>query len=169
VLGLLLGLVLGLLAVEEVEPLGLEELVDLGAGDGRKRLLGEGVADGLAVLALPLLPQVHRLEGGPARYHLVRPLGLVRLAVVDLVARVLGIVWLRGAGIVSRYSSQCYHVRGQCRRCDTIATDMREGEGPRRYVELTESEHCGGFEEGALGVCLEGLFSGRGLCMCLSV
>lgn len=48
VLGLLLGLVLGLLAVEEVEALGLEELVDLGAGNASKSLLGEGVLDGLA-------------------------------------------------------------------------------------------------------------------------
>lgn len=48
VLGLLLGLVLGLLTVEEVEALGLEELVDLGAGNASKSLLGEGVLDGLA-------------------------------------------------------------------------------------------------------------------------
>lgn len=48
VLGLLLGLVLGLLAVEEVEALGLEELVDLGAGNASKSLLGKGVLNGLA-------------------------------------------------------------------------------------------------------------------------
>lgn len=48
VLGLLLSVSLGLLAVDVVQALGLEELVDLGAGDASNHLLCELVLDGLA-------------------------------------------------------------------------------------------------------------------------
>lgn len=48
VLGLLLGVSLGLLAVDVVQALGLEELVDLGAGDTSNHLLSKLVLDGLA-------------------------------------------------------------------------------------------------------------------------
>jgi hypothetical protein len=53
VFSVLLGLVLGLLAVEEVKTLGLEKLVDLGSGKTSKDLLGSGVTDGLALI-IPL-------------------------------------------------------------------------------------------------------------------
>lgn len=88
-LGLLLGVVLGLLAVDKVQALGLDELVDLEAGGGRQHLLGQAVLDGLALLALVLLPEAHALEGGRGADELVGHLGLVGLAVVDLVASVL--------------------------------------------------------------------------------
>ncbi len=39
VLGLLLGVVLGALAVDKVKPLGLGQLVDLEADGGRQQLL----------------------------------------------------------------------------------------------------------------------------------
>ena len=88
-LGLLLGVVLGLLAVDKVQALGLDELVDLEAGGGRQHLLGQAVLDGLALLALVLLPEAHALEGGRGAQELVGQLGLVGLAVVDLVTGVL--------------------------------------------------------------------------------
>jgi hypothetical protein len=44
----LLGLVLGLLAVEEVLALGLGEAVDFTTGEASEELLGELVGDGLA-------------------------------------------------------------------------------------------------------------------------
>lgn len=47
-LGILLGLVLRALAVDEVLALGLGELVDLGGGEAGKELLSEGMVDGLA-------------------------------------------------------------------------------------------------------------------------
>lgn len=49
-LGALLGLVLGLLAVEEVLALGLGESVDLGTGEAGEELLGESVGDGLTCM-----------------------------------------------------------------------------------------------------------------------
>src|SRR3569833_1630136 len=81
VLGVFLGLVLGLLAVEEVQALGLDVLVDLGGGYAGEGLLGEAVRDGLGVLALALLPEVHGLEGGAAGYGVVGPAGLVGVGV----------------------------------------------------------------------------------------
>lgn len=48
VLGLLLSVVLGLLLVDEVQALRLEELVDLGAGKADEHFLGHFVLDGLA-------------------------------------------------------------------------------------------------------------------------
>lgn len=89
-LGLLLGVVLGALAVDKVQALGLDQLVDLEADGRSQQLLGGAVVDRLALPALLLLPQAHALEGGRRTDQLVRDLGLVRLAVVDLVARVLG-------------------------------------------------------------------------------
>ena len=47
-LGVLLGVVLGLLTVDEVHSLGLGELVDLSTGQTDKHLLGELVGDWLA-------------------------------------------------------------------------------------------------------------------------
>lgn len=88
-LGLLLGVVLGFLAVDKVQALGLDELVDLEAGGGGQHLLGQAVLDGLALLALVLLPEAHALEGGGGAQQLVGHLGLVGLAVVDLVPSAL--------------------------------------------------------------------------------
>lgn len=48
VLDLLLGVVLGLLTVDEVHAFSLGELVDLSAGKANEELLGELVGDGLA-------------------------------------------------------------------------------------------------------------------------
>lgn len=47
-LGVSLGLVFGLLAVEEVLALGLGKLVDLRTSKAGDEFLGEGVGDGLA-------------------------------------------------------------------------------------------------------------------------
>ena len=44
------------------------------------------------LLALPVLEQLHGLEGGAAGHELVAQLRLVRRAVVDLVAGILGFV-----------------------------------------------------------------------------
>ena len=48
VFGVLLGVVVGLLAVNPVHTLGLGELVDLAANEASNELLGESVAHGLA-------------------------------------------------------------------------------------------------------------------------
>lgn len=55
VLSLLLGVVLGLLTVYEVEALGLEELVDLSSGNTGEDLLSEGVVYGLACVRTDVL------------------------------------------------------------------------------------------------------------------
>jgi hypothetical protein len=59
-LDLLLGVVLGLLAVDEVHTLGLGQLVNLSTSETDKELLGELMGDGLSckVLKLYLLLQV---------------------------------------------------------------------------------------------------------------
>lgn len=44
----LAGVFLGLVPVEGVEALGLDQLVDLGADEAGQELLGEGVGDGFA-------------------------------------------------------------------------------------------------------------------------
>lgn len=44
----LLGLVLGLFAIDPIGSLGLGEAIDFGAGEASKKLLGECVGDGLA-------------------------------------------------------------------------------------------------------------------------
>lgn len=48
VLNILLGVVLGLLAVDEVHSLGLSQLVDLSTGKADEELLGELVRDWLS-------------------------------------------------------------------------------------------------------------------------
>jgi hypothetical protein len=50
VLGVLLGVVMGLLAVNPVHTLGLGELVDFATDDAGDKFLGKGVADWLACL-----------------------------------------------------------------------------------------------------------------------
>ena len=99
-LGLLLGVVLGALLVDKVEPLGLGQPVDLEAGGGGQHLLGQAVVDRLALLALLVLPQAHALEGGGAADQLVGQLRLVRLAVVDLVAGLLCFAWGMGVRVM---------------------------------------------------------------------
>lgn len=64
VLSLLLGVMLGALAIDKVETLRLGDSVDLGGGQGGEGFLGEAVLDFLAFLALLLFPDVHGLEGG---------------------------------------------------------------------------------------------------------
>jgi hypothetical protein len=60
VLNILLGVVLSLLAVNEVQALGLGELVDLSTGNTNKELLGELMGDWLAcnVLGLQFTPEL---------------------------------------------------------------------------------------------------------------
>jgi hypothetical protein len=48
VLNVLLGVVLGLLPVDEIHALGLGQLVNLGTGETDKHLLGKLMGDGLA-------------------------------------------------------------------------------------------------------------------------
>ena len=91
-LGLLLGVVLGPLAVDEAQPLGLSELVDLEARGGREQLLCQPVVDGVALRPLPLLPDVHGLECSARAEELVGQLALARRVIaVHLVASVSGV------------------------------------------------------------------------------
>jgi hypothetical protein len=107
-LSLLLSVMLGLLCVNVVQSLGLNELVDLGGGEAGNELLGEGVADGLAcsvsvklllhwdcakltLLALLVLEVLHGLEGGASGDNFVAESTLVVLSLVDLVALFLGV------------------------------------------------------------------------------
>jgi hypothetical protein len=110
VLGLLLGMALRLLAVDVVEALGLNQLVDLGAGEPGDDLLGKAVLDGLAwitvsslptrkknggrtAVALVVLPLLHGLEGGAASENLMADVALMApLVVVHTVAVLAGLV-----------------------------------------------------------------------------
>lgn len=76
-LSILLGTVLGPFAVDPVGALGLGELVDLGAGEASEELLGEGVGDVLALLALVVLKGLECGKGGSAGEELVAEAGLV--------------------------------------------------------------------------------------------
>jgi hypothetical protein len=110
VLGALLGLVLGLLAVPSILAFGLGETVNLTTGETGDHLLGELVVDWLAcvvvsawfceagtsilltLLALLVFEHLHRHEWSAASYELVAELGLVSTAIVvivDLVVVVL--------------------------------------------------------------------------------
>jgi hypothetical protein len=93
VLGVLLGMVLSLLAVDEVETLGLDQLVDLSTSEPDEELLGELMADGLALLPLAVLKELEGTEGCGAGKGLVAEAGLVLLEViaVDLVVGFLRI------------------------------------------------------------------------------
>lgn len=104
---------LGLLAVNEVEALGLDQLVDLGTGQGGNGLLGEAVADSLALGALVVLPLVHGGEAGAGAEKLMRQGALVVVVVVvDLVAGVARLVWRKVLVVFLR--SSC--VRSCCMR-----------------------------------------------------
>lgn len=138
-LGVLLGVVLGLLSVDVVETLGLDELVGLGTGKGSEGLLGEAVLDGLALLALLVLEEVHGLEGGSTADKLVGELALVLLAVHGLVV-VLALVCVG----VSRCPSSLTTSPPKLLGC--------EGGGPG--AEHTESEHVGGFCRVKFFVCV---------------
>lgn len=91
-LSVLLGLVLGLLFVDVVKALGLDELVDLSTGKRSNKLLGELVVDGLALLALSLLESMHGSERGTTSEDLVGELALV-VVVVSLVVGVGRFTW----------------------------------------------------------------------------
>ena len=86
-LSILSSVVLGLLLVDVVEALGLNQLVDLSTGKAGNELLGELVVDRLALLALSLLKGVHGSERGTTSEELVAELALV-VVVVDLVVGV---------------------------------------------------------------------------------
>lgn len=109
VLGVLLGLVLGLLAVDVVHALGLSELVNFSAGKSSEKLLGELVRDRLACFdlsvvlrtrdvvaltfaALMVLECLEGGEGGTSSNHLMTQAGLVVILVVIAVALVVRVV-----------------------------------------------------------------------------
>ncbi len=81
-LGLLTGVTLGLLPVEEVEALSLEKLVDFGTCDTGEHLLGEFVLGSFTVAFLTLLVFSHGEEGGTESNGFVRELALVLLRVL---------------------------------------------------------------------------------------
>lgn len=89
---LLLGVVLGLLCVDEVLALGLSQTVNLEADGRSQKLLGNAVLDGLALLALLGLPCLHAGEGSSATEELVSDLGLV--LALELIVSVLGIAYV---------------------------------------------------------------------------
>ena len=103
-LGVLLGLVLGLLFVDIVKALGLDELVDLSTGEGSNELLGELVVDRLALLALSLLKGVHGSERGTTSEDLVRELTLV-VVVVSLVVGVGRFTWKLSVLVVAEWEA----------------------------------------------------------------
>lgn len=113
VVGVLLGVVLGLLAVDPVHTLGLGELVNLAADEAGDELLGKSVVDFLACdwnllegctyetidqgprtgLLLVVLVGLHGGEGGGTGSELVGELALVMLlTVVDLLVSALRFV-----------------------------------------------------------------------------
>lgn len=110
VLSRLLCVTLGLEVVKGILALGLGELVDLGADEASKHLLGESVVDGLAygtqmnetwvswwqwrrtrtLSALVVLKLLEAFKGGGAADQLVGELGFMLLATVDLLVSVVG-------------------------------------------------------------------------------
>lgn len=96
-LRVLTGMALGLLTVNEVETLGLAQLVDLGACKTSKHLLGKGMVDSLALGTLVLLKLVHGGEASTGAEKFVAQAALVvEVVVVDLVAGIARLVWGRG-------------------------------------------------------------------------
>lgn len=88
-LSVLSSVALGLLFVDVVKTLGLDELVNLSTSKGSNELLGELVVDRLALGTLSLLESVHGSERGTTSKELVGDLALV-LVVIDLVVGVVG-------------------------------------------------------------------------------
>lgn len=97
-------MVLGLLFVDIVKALGLDELVDLSTGEGSNELLGELVVDGLALLALSLLKGVHGSERRTTSEDLVRELTLV-VVVVSLVVGVGRFTWKLSVLLVAEWEA----------------------------------------------------------------
>ena len=64
-LDLLLGMVLGLLTVDEVQALGLSQLVNLSTGETDEQLLGELMGDRLSCEALKLILHREMLKAYP--------------------------------------------------------------------------------------------------------
>jgi hypothetical protein len=70
-------------------------LVNLSGSEASNELLGEGVRDRLALVALVVLKGLEASEGSTAGYELMAEAGLVLLevvVVVDLLVRVLALV-----------------------------------------------------------------------------
>ena len=70
-------------------------LVDLSGSEAGNELLGEGVGDGLALVALVVLEGLEASKGSTAGYDLMAEAGLVLIevvVVVDLLVRVLALV-----------------------------------------------------------------------------
>ena len=61
---MLLGVAFGLLTVDIIEALGLDQLVNLEANGSSEQFLGHAVVDRSSIFALLLLPQAHALKGG---------------------------------------------------------------------------------------------------------
>jgi hypothetical protein len=84
------------MTIPRILALGLGELVDLTTNEPHQELLGKGMRDRLALVALMVFEQLHALEGGGAGDQLVTEAGLVLLregVVVDLGVRFAGFVW----------------------------------------------------------------------------
>src|ERR1700751_5320474 len=87
--GLLLGLPLGLLAVEVVVVPALEVLLHLSGGEAGQQLLGELVVLGDALALAVVLEHSHGLEPGRAGQQLVGDLVPGPLVVIDVVVGAL--------------------------------------------------------------------------------
>lgn len=81
-----------LLGINRVKSLGFNQLVDFSAGKSGEHLLGKAVVNGLSLLPLLVLEEVHGLESCGTTNELVRELGLMWLAIVQLIPSGLGVV-----------------------------------------------------------------------------
>jgi hypothetical protein len=91
-LRVLLCVVAGPLGVDPVQAFGLNEFVSLGCGKAHEGLLGEGMRNGLALLALVVFKQLKSLKRGSTRDEFVREFAFAHLWLV--VAVVLMVYFL---------------------------------------------------------------------------
>lgn len=89
VLGTLTSMMLGLLTVDPVGTLGLGKFVDFSTGKTSKELLGKGVVDRLALLALVVLKGLEAGKGCATSQQLVTKGRLVCWLILDLVVGVV--------------------------------------------------------------------------------
>ena len=83
------------LTIEKVFTLGLGALVDLGPGKAHQQLLGKGVVDNFALLALVVLKGLETRKCRCTADQLVGKVGLVRFAAVHLLVGIRSFVWVR--------------------------------------------------------------------------
>lgn len=141
-------MVLGLFAVEEVQALGLEELVDLCTGDTGEDLFGHLVLDGFAVAFLALLVLAHGDETGTEADGLVGELGLVLLGVAVVCSE------QRGRHGVERLSISHLIPKRKYRRSVVVVSRVRviRTDKVSSLLVVTEAEH---FDR--LDVCVSGV------------